>query len=326
MSAVAGISLPMNLDLPALAAASTPPVYLSGKSAWVEHIPFAFTAMMLLRPRVFVELGTHFGDSYCAFCQAVEKQQLETRCFAIDSWQGDKHAGFYGEEVLVQVRQAHDGPYQRFSDLLQTNFDEASCKFPPASIDLLHIDGLHTYEAVKHDFETWSPLLSDRAVVLFHDTEVRREDFGVWQLWDELKSTYPSFSFFHGYGLGVLGVGSEVPTAFQSLFSCSPEEAGYIRDFFSGLGGSLSRVASITSIEAKHHQTSRDSAHVSQAVAEMEAALAQCDRARAAAETALAAAESRILQLQPELDDARAELALIKNSRSWRLTRPLRRR
>ena len=51
-------------------------------SAWQEHIPFAFSLVEMLPPRVFVELGTHNGDSYCAFCQAVEMQGLPTgACF-----------------------------------------------------------------------------------------------------------------------------------------------------------------------------------------------------------------------------------------------------
>jgi hypothetical protein len=40
-------------------------------SAWIEHVPFAMYVVDLLRPRVFVELGSHYGVSYCAFCQAI---------------------------------------------------------------------------------------------------------------------------------------------------------------------------------------------------------------------------------------------------------------
>src|SRR5579875_2066280 len=58
-------------------------------SAWHEHIPFAMYAVGAFRPRVLVELGAHAGDSYCAFCQAVMEEGLETRCYAIDTWEGD---------------------------------------------------------------------------------------------------------------------------------------------------------------------------------------------------------------------------------------------
>ena len=31
-------------------------------SAWHEHIPFAMFLVDVLRPNLFVELGTHYGD------------------------------------------------------------------------------------------------------------------------------------------------------------------------------------------------------------------------------------------------------------------------
>lgn len=189
------------------------PERLTTIESWHRHIPFAFAMLDMLQPKVFVELGTHRGDSYSAFCQGVVQQKLDTRCYAVDTWQGDAHAGEYGDEIHDELRAWHDPRYASFSSLLRMTFDQALEHFPDGSVDLLHIDGLHTYDAVKHDFESWLPKLSERAVVLFHDTNVRYDDFAVWQLWAELEQQYPAFEFPYGFGLGVLAVGKKVPAA-----------------------------------------------------------------------------------------------------------------
>ena len=147
------------------------------ESAWLEHAPFAFWLVEAHRPRVVVELGTHLGFSYCCFCQAIERLGLDAKAFAIDSWKGDEHAGFYGREVFEELSAYHQR-YSAFSRLVRSSFDDAVSLFEDGSIDTLHIDGRHFYDDVKHDFETWLPKLSARGIVLFHDTNVREQNFG----------------------------------------------------------------------------------------------------------------------------------------------------
>jgi hypothetical protein len=135
------------------------PDRLSQPYAWIEHIPFAFWIVAQHQPRVLVELGTHTGNSYLAFCQAVARFGLSTR----------------------------------------------------------------------------------RGIILMHDTNVRTNDFGVFRLWEEVRSQFPHFEFLHGYGLGVLGVVPKVGAQLKALFAASLNGESYrpVRDTFAQRGRSF---------------------------------------------------------------------------------------
>jgi len=207
-------------------------------SAWIEHAPFAFWLMDVLRPRVFVELGTHGGFSYFSFCQAVSTLNTGTRCFAVDHWKGDEHSGYYGENVYQSVTE-WNLRYAGFSSLVRATFEEAAHQFKDGSVDLLHLDGRHFYEDIKQDFAAWESKLSEHAVILFHDTNVRERQFGVWRFFDELRSSRMSFEFLHGYGLGILAWGNVMPEPLRRLFELPVSAAAELQSAYARLGSSL---------------------------------------------------------------------------------------
>jgi len=216
-------------------------------SAWIGHLPFAFWVIDAVKPERLVELGTHGGVSYCAFCQAIDHLNLNTAAHAIDTWQGDSHTGDYPSDTYIELKSWHDERFAAFSDLVRTTFDNAVNKFADGSIDLLHIDGLHTLEAVRHDYETWLPKVSDRGVILFHDINVYERDFGVQELWRELCTQYPSFTFHHGHGLGVLATGKQQSKQIDWLTSLADKDARSVRERFSAMAAPLQQQAELQS-------------------------------------------------------------------------------
>lgn len=175
-----------------------------GVGNWSGHIPFACDLVAVLRPSVFVELGTHLGESYFAFCQAIVESGTHTQAYAVDTWEGDIHTGAYGNEVFREVDEYNRALYNGFSHLMRMSFDEAAGDFENESIDLLHIDGLHTYEAVRHDFDLWWPKVKPGGIVLLHDSAGRHDDFGVWKVLEEARECAQVAEFFHSNGLGVV--------------------------------------------------------------------------------------------------------------------------
>lgn len=288
--------------------------HLLGKaSAWWTHTPFAFWIVAACKPGLLVELGTHNGVSYAAFCEAVARLKSATRCYAVDTWAGDAHAGHFDAQVYHELRDFHDKHFSAFSELLKSTFDDALPYFADGSIDLLHIDGFHTYEAVKHDFETWLPKLSDKAVVLFHDTNVRSGNFGVFRFFAEQARHYPSFEFLHGHGLGVLAVGDRAPAAALALCNLDAERADAARTRFSHLGTRWFVATREQLGSAELHQR----LHEANALrAPIEAELAQVAAARLAEAEARASAESRLAALSQEAADKAARLEALNRQAS----------
>lgn len=328
------------------------------ESAWLEHIPFAFWLIGATKPATLVELGTHRGASYFAFCQAVERLGVNTRCYAVDNWKGDIHAGHYDESIFKQVSEHNAAHFSAFSRLVRSDFNDALAHFSDNSIDLLHIDGLHTYEAVKEDFENWLPKLSENAIVIFHDTNVREKGFGVFRFFEQIKQKYPHFEFAHGHGLGVLGVGKSQATVMQSLYAMEqdPLQQRQVQGFFAKLGRACGDMLAaselrelqkslkqeienrkstqkeidnlnarhkkeIDSLNAKHKEVEQK---VSHQVQELASYKKEAEKKASNQTRELAKLAKMYHKADAQLAKARSDFKAVRYSTSWRITLPLR--
>lgn len=177
-------------------------------SSWIEHTPFAMFVSEQMKPSLVVELGVHNGVSLCAFAQGAELT-LNVACkhVGIDSFEGDIHVGMHGSYVYDDLLKYIEVNNFKNIEIIKSYFSDALYRFENHSIDVLHIDGRHDYDSVKNDYLTWLPKVKPGGLILFHDTCVRKEDFGVWQFFEELNYGSSSFNFEHGFGLGVVAIG-----------------------------------------------------------------------------------------------------------------------
>ncbi len=164
-------------------------------TAWYENFEKAVIISNIVRPKVVVDLGVDHGFSTFSFAYAGHGN-----IYGLDSFEGDIHAGH--RDTYKHVLATHEKLKSEFqiSDVtfIKGYFEDTASSWEK-KIDILHIDGLHTYEAVKGDFETWKKFFNHDTVVLFHDTISFKDTVG--KFFSELDGY--KYCFNDGCGLGV---------------------------------------------------------------------------------------------------------------------------
>lgn len=85
---------------------------------------------------------------------------------------------------------------------------EFALNYPRRQYGYIYLDGDHSYEGIKLDYELFWPKLKKGGLMAFHDVTVKEwgllKDFGVWKFWQELKEV-PKITFpLKQSGLGIL--------------------------------------------------------------------------------------------------------------------------
>jgi len=169
-------------------------------SAWL-----LYSIVRSVKPEVCVEIGSARGKSACCMGTALAENN-KGKLFAIDphrrtDWNDDYSVDTY-EIMRANIDALNLGNYVEIIRKTSAEAAEAWSR----SIDLLFIDGDHSYEGVKRDWDSFSPHVSPFGVVVFHDTiwdvdteswsQYRRADMGVPRFVEELRQAgYPVITF-----------------------------------------------------------------------------------------------------------------------------------
>jgi predicted O-methyltransferase YrrM len=171
------------------------------------------------KPRTVVEIGTANGGSLFLFCQVVADN---AQIVSIDLPNGIHGGGYPYWRAGVYQRFTHSSQklvLLRADSHAPETLRELNTLLGNQLIDFLFIDGDHTYEGVKKDFELHSPRVRPGGIIAFHDIAKHFEHYNchVDEFWNEVKQRYEHQEFIHdrtqgSCGIGVLFVG-EKPSA-----------------------------------------------------------------------------------------------------------------
>jgi predicted O-methyltransferase YrrM len=135
----------------------------------IDELTFLFASIKNTQAQSYMEIGSEYGGSLYVLSHALPPgsiiqsidyplndkksnvlksvlKRIETKGYVTGLISGDSHS----EDVLEQVRGLHT----------------------PASIDILFIDGDHSYTGVKKDYDTYSEFVKTGGLIAFHDVSI----------------------------------------------------------------------------------------------------------------------------------------------------------
>jgi hypothetical protein len=298
-----------------------------GGSGCHGHVPFCIWLVQSLAPKLVVELGTYNYSVYFNFCRAVNASGLRTTCYSVGGPNRGDFSGYVEADAFADAQRHNERLYSDISSLLCLPLHEAVSQFSDRSIDLLSIAGSHSYEAVKHEFTTWLPKLTDTAMVMVHHVSVRAPGYGVWRFWEELALRYPlRMEFIHSRGLGVIQLAEGADRFYIDWLSPESADKQLVRDYFSARGAEQKQgcdssdardpVPPCTQVFAERDRAVLEEATLRHELAKRNKAIAEI----ATLHHELTECDARIADLR----NAAAERDAMAASLSWRITRPLR--
>ena len=165
-----------------------------------------------LKPQVAVEIGSARGKSACYVGRAL-RENGSGRLFAIDphtrtNWNDEDSIDTLGE----MRRNIRAFGIEKQVEIIRDVSEKAAARWM-LPIDMLFIDGDHSYDGVKRDWDLFMPHVAPFGLVVFHDTlwdlhpdsPYSRADMGVPAFVEELRlAGYPVTTLNRDFGVSIV--------------------------------------------------------------------------------------------------------------------------
>ncbi|MEM3793697.1 MAG: class I SAM-dependent methyltransferase [Candidatus Bathyarchaeia archaeon] len=174
-----------------------------------EEIAKLLSLLADLKPKTLLEVGTASGGTLFLFCQVAEPDAI---IISVDlpgglfgggypEWRIPLYKSFAKERQRLHLIRA-DSHNPKTLEIVKNILSDRK-------LDFLFIDGDHTYDGVKRDFETYSPLVRKGGIIAFHDIVEHPLETGceVSRFWNEIKHGYNYIEIVKSWDQKWAGIG-----------------------------------------------------------------------------------------------------------------------
>lgn len=161
-----------------------------------------------IKPKMVMEIGTANGGTLFAHC----KLACDDATIISVDLPGGKFGGGYPQwktSIYKKFSKSNQSMnFIRGSSTDKNTFENVVNILNGKKLDYILIDGDHTYDGVKNDFELYKPLVKKGGLIVFHDIAVHNgSSCQVDLFWDEIKSNYEYLEFIQDKTHGKFGIG-----------------------------------------------------------------------------------------------------------------------
>ena len=169
------------------------------RSSWIvslkplqvkSEIAYLCKVVQELNPKKIVEIGSASGGTLFLFAHVVSPEKI----VSVDLPAGAFGGGYPSWKIPLFKSLARKNVIQliRADSHKEETLGKIKILLKGEKVDFLFIDGDHTYQGVKQDFQMYSPLVKKGGIVAVHDIVKHDPSSGceVDRFWNEIKPNY----------------------------------------------------------------------------------------------------------------------------------------